>query len=167
MIVPIRVVAHGVGAPDDHAPSCAVEGYGRARAVVLEGAEEFALGAPVPSRIRLELPGDRDFFGGVGRVSHLDRINESTNSLSSAWEKEVGTKSAWVVSLACFLTPLGAALTYSIMLGDLLSSLACSAGLTGLAASRQASILGISASILYPLCNLKSLAALSVVSMVG
>ena len=37
----------------------------------------------------------------------------------------------------------------------------------GLAASRQASILGISASILYPLCNLKSLAALSVVSMVG
>jgi len=106
-------------------------------------------------------------FYMIGRVSHMDGDKETTNSLSTAWEQEVGKSSAWVVSLACFLTPLGAALTYSIMLGDLLSSLACSAGLKGLAASRHASILAVTASILYPLSNLKSLAALSVASIAG
>mmetsp|Transcript_18520 Transcript_18520/g.22130 ORF Transcript_18520/g.22130 Transcript_18520/m.22130 type:complete len:515 (-) Transcript_18520:757-2301(-) len=106
-------------------------------------------------------------FYMIGRLSHLDGDKETTNSLSAAWEQEVGENSAWVVSLSCFLVPLGAALTYSIMLGDMLSSLACSAGLKGFAASRQASILGITASVLFPLCNLKSLAALSVMSIAG
>lgn len=68
-------------------------------------------------------------FYMIGRLSHLDGDKEITNSLSAAWEQEVGENSAWVVSLSCFLVPLGAALTYSIMLGDMLSSLACSAGL--------------------------------------
>ena len=63
-------------------------------------------------------------FHMIGRFSHLDGPEKSTKSLSAAWEREVGEQSSWIVSLACFLTPLGATLTYSIILGDMLSSLA-------------------------------------------
>ena len=87
-------------------------------------------------------------------------------SLSSAWKQELGPSTAWVVSLACFLTPLGAALTYSIILGDMVSSLAASLGCS-LLAYRPWAILGVTSFTLYPLCHLQSLQALSPVSMVG
>ncbi len=115
----------------------------------------------------------------IGRFSHLQMLGSEseseseskkdteTKSLGGAWDDEVGTNSSWVVSLSTFLTPLGAALTYSIILGDMLSALAQSAGLTGLLARRQTSILGITAAVLYPLCNLSSLAALAPISIVG
>ncbi len=102
----------------------------------------------------------------IGRLSHLSASNKS-KSIGAAWEDEFGANSSWIVSLSCFLTPLGAALTYSIILGDMLSSIAQSAGLTGILARRQTSILGITAAVLYPLCNLSSLAALAPVSMIG
>lgn len=102
----------------------------------------------------------------IGRLSHLSGAKKS-KSIGAAWEDEFGANSSWIVSLSCFLTPLGAALTYSIILGDMLSSLAQSAGLTGILARRQASILGITAAVLYPLCNLSSLAALAPVSIIG
>jgi hypothetical protein len=138
-------------------------------------------------------------FHMIGRFSHLDGPEKSTKSLSAAWEKEVGEQSSWIVSLACFLTPLGATLTYSIILGDMLSALARFFGVKvrqmpglyvicvcmdqnfwvcvltfslywitkGLLATRHASILGITALALYPLVQLKSLAALAPVSMIG
>ncbi len=107
----------------------------------------------------------------IPRLSRMDTetsgVNKKTMSISQAWEKEVGKDSAWIISLCCFFTPLGTALTFSIVLGDMLSMLAKTVGLRGLLSSRQALLLGITSSILYPLCNLKSLAALSPVSMVG
>jgi len=106
-------------------------------------------------------------FHMIGRFSHMDGPEKSTKSLSAAWEKEVGEESSWIVSLACFLTPLGATLTYSIILGDMLSALAHFFGVKGLLATRHASILGITALALYPLVQLKSLAALAPVSMIG
>ncbi len=111
-------------------------------------------------------------FNMIPRLTRLDTdhspfTNSTIMSLSQAWEKEVGKGSAWIVSLCCFLTPLGTALTFSIVLGDMLSMLAKSAGISGVLASRQALLLGVTSSILYPLCSLKSLAALSPMSMVG
>ena len=105
-------------------------------------------------------------FFNIGRISNLQGSDKS-KSIGEAWEDEIGADSSWIVSLSCLLTPLGAALTYSIILGDMLSSLAQSAGLTGILARRQTSILGITAAVLYPLCNLSSLAALAPVSMIG
>ena len=102
----------------------------------------------------------------IGRLSNMQGSDE-TKSIGGAWEEVVGANSSWIVSLSCFLTPLGAALTYSIILGDMLSALAQSAGLSGLLIKRQTSILGITAAVLYPLCHLKSLAALAPVSIVG
>ena len=102
----------------------------------------------------------------IGRLSHLQGAKE-TKSIGAAWESEIGASSSWLVTLSCLLTPLGAALTYSIILGDMISALGKSAGLTGLLVKRQTAILGISGAVLYPLCNLKSLAALAPISIVG
>lgn len=102
----------------------------------------------------------------IGRISQLQGSKE-TKSIGAAWESEIGADSSWIVSLSTFLTPLGAALTYSIVLGDMLSTLAKSAGVTGLLARRQTAILGITSVVLYPLCNLSSLAALAPISIIG
>lgn len=110
-------------------------------------------------------------FYMIPRLTRMDddatKDTKRTMSLSQAWEKEVGKDSAWIVSLCCFLTPLGTALTYSIIVGDMLSMLAKSMGLTGKLVSRQSLLIATTLGIIYPLCNLKSLAALSPVSMVG
>jgi len=105
----------------------------------------------------------------IPRLTRLDSSNDQkkTMSISQAWEKEVGKNSAWIVSLCCFLTPFGTVLTFSIVLGDILATLAKSIGLSGIFFSRQALLVGITSLVLYPLCNLKSLAALSPVSMIG
>jgi amino acid permease len=111
-------------------------------------------------------------FHMIGRISLLLGEEPTTTivtevpSLSSAWKQEMGPSTAWIVSLACFLTPLGAALTYSIILGDMISSLASSLGNTFLA-HRHWSVLGVSSLALWPLCHLQSLQALSPISMVG
>lgn len=113
---------------------------------------------------------------GLGALSAysflmLGRINDASDKKSSTmgdmWKNEVGEGSSWLVTLSCFLTPLGAALAYSIMLGDMLSSLAQTVGLKGIMATRQAAILTVTALVLNPLCGLKSLAALAPVSMVA
>lgn len=105
-------------------------------------------------------------FFMIGRISNLQGSVQS-KSIGAAWEEEIGANSSWIVTLSCLLTPLGAALTYSIILGDMLSALAQTVGVTGILAKRQTAILGITSAVLYPLCNLSSLAALAPVSIVG
>uniref|UniRef100_A0A7S4JZY9 Amino acid transporter transmembrane domain-containing protein n=1 Tax=Odontella aurita TaxID=265563 RepID=A0A7S4JZY9_9STRA len=104
-------------------------------------------------------------FFMLGRIN--DASEKKSSSMGDMWKNEVGEGSSWVVTLSCFLTPLGAALAYSIMLGDMLSSLAETAGLKGILATRHTAILAITSLVLYPLCGLKSLAALAPVSMVA
>ena len=62
----------------------------------------------------------------------LGRLNAAgekvSTSLGNLWENEIGESSSWLVTLSCLLTPLGAALAFSIMLGDMLSSLAMTVG---------------------------------------
>ena len=65
-------------------------------------------------------------FYSIGRLCSL----EKTKSLTESWEKVVGKDSAWLITTACFVTPLGAALSFSISLGSFFSSLARTAGLT-------------------------------------
>ena len=93
------------------------------------------------------------------------QLSQHTNatSLSTIWESTV-SPSAWPVSLACFLTPLGAALSYSIILGDATTSLAAAAGFS---LARPYAILGLAGTALYRLCRLSDLSALAPVSIVG
>ncbi|GMH51447.1 hypothetical protein TrRE_jg2556, partial [Triparma retinervis] len=85
-------------------------------------------------------------------------------SISEAWGKSVGEDTTWAISLACFLTPLGAALSYSIILADVFMALSSTVGFN---LPRPASILGMSTLVLYPLCSLKSLASLAPFSILG
>ena len=87
-------------------------------------------------------------------------------TLGSAWEKAIGKDSAWVVPGALAALCLGVCAAYGIILGDTFSALAQTAGATGFAATRHASIL-LSAAALLPLCSLKSLAALAPSSIIG
>jgi len=102
-------------------------------------------------------------FYSIGRTCG----EENVASLGEAWKVTVSEQSSWLVDLACFVTPLGTAASFSIMLGDLFSSIFRTFGVSGLLASRHASILLVTFSALYPLCSLKSLAALTPASILG
>mmetsp|Transcript_948 Transcript_948/g.1694 ORF Transcript_948/g.1694 Transcript_948/m.1694 type:complete len:485 (+) Transcript_948:46-1500(+) len=106
-------------------------------------------------------------LGGLSAYSFntIGKLSQHTNatSLSTIWESTV-SPSAWPVSLACFLTPLGAALSYSIILGDATTSLAAAAGFS---LARPYAILGLAGTALYRLCRLSDLSALAPVSIVG
>ena len=65
-------------------------------------------------------------FAMLGRLNAAGKV--ASTSLGNLWENEIGESSSWLVTLSCFLTPLGAALAFSIMLGDMLSSLATTVG---------------------------------------
>lgn len=102
-------------------------------------------------------------FYSIGRLSK----QEDAASIGETWESTVSPSSSWVVDLSCFVTPIGAALSFSIILGDILSSVLKTLGLKGILASRHVSILCLTLSALYPLCSLASLAALAPMSIIG
>lgn len=98
-------------------------------------------------------------FNTIGKICKMS----GSKSISEAWEKTVSDNSL-PISLACFLTPLGAALSYSIILADTFSSLSTAVGSP---VSRSKSIIVLSATILYRLCRMKDLSSLAPVSIVG
>lgn len=91
----------------------------------------------------------------------------NVDSFDDAWGATVGEKSKWVLSSSIVTTTVLACLSYSMIIGDLVSALAVTAGATGLAAKRSTAILGVTAFVVGPLCFLKSLAALQYTSLLG
>ena len=78
------------------------------------------------------------------------------------------SNSSWVVSAANFVYCFGCCVTFALVIGDLVSSLVRAIGVTKpVLMARQTSIMTILWAIVYPLCNLQSLAALAPVSIVG
>eukprot|EP00804_Cyclotella_cryptica_P013607 CCRYP_012954-RA/>CCRYP_012954-RA protein AED:0.00 eAED:0.00 QI:578/0/0.5/1/0/0.5/2/337/400 len=109
-------------------------------------------------------------IGRIVQVANSESSGSSSEakvtSLGQLWDKEIGPSTSWLITLACFLVCYGTCLAYSIVLGDTFRSLAESAGLKMLA-SREANVAVISLFGVYPLCTLKSLAALKPVSIIG
>jgi len=109
-------------------------------------------------------------FHLLGRITAVvsDESNtDSVRSIGQLWDYEIGSSSSWLISLAVLLTCLGTSLSYSIILGDTFKSLAETAGLGGVWATRRFNVAAISLLGVYPLCCLKSLAALAPISMAG
>ena len=110
-------------------------------------------------------------FGVLGRVCGA----YDAETYRDAWAKSVGEKSAWVVTACCTLTPFLACLSYSIIMGDAFASLIAAAGpgpgvtsaLGALGGARHATISALAVGALWPLCSLKSLAALAPTSALG
>ena len=91
----------------------------------------------------------------------------NASSFQDAWAKSVDPNSAWTISAGitamCFL----ASIAYSIIIGDSFTSLAATFNLPAFFAKRTNIILAISTLVLYPLCSMKSLAALAPFSLLG
>ena len=103
-------------------------------------------------------------------VANSESDNDSDNQVTSIgqlWDTEVGESTSWLVSMAVMLTCFGTSLSYSIILGDTFKSLAKTAGLSGIIATRRFNVAAIALIGVYPLCCLKSLAALAPVSISG
>ena len=112
-------------------------------------------------------------FALLGRICH----DNGAKTIGEAWELEIGPSTTWIIDLSTFVFAVGCTLSFSIVLGDFLSSL-----VQGIASSmsstifttasslqllRQFCILAITATALYPLSLLDSLAKLAPVSVAG
>ena len=102
-------------------------------------------------------------FSVIGRACEQHGVS----TYQDAWAKSVDEKSAWVISASITTMCFFACLAYSIIIADSFTSLAATFQLPAMLASRTNVIIGLTAAILYPLCSLNSLAALSPFSLLG
>jgi amino acid permease len=99
-------------------------------------------------------------FGLIGRICQ----QTNTASYADAWDVTVGTSSSWLVAFSCFIDCFAGNLSYSMILADTIQNLAASAGF---AITRTSALLGVTATVLTPLCLLKNLSSLAPFSLVG
>ncbi len=99
----------------------------------------------------------------VGRSVEATR----SRSFKEAWSRTVGPGQAWVVDYAITALAFGICIVYACFVGDTFTSLLKGAGLPALISSREASILGVTLLVLFPLTLLRDLSALQYSSYVG
>lgn len=102
-------------------------------------------------------------FSVLGKVTKLN----NADSYEDAWARAVSPNSAWIVTAACTLTCLFSCLAYGLIIGDSFTPFAKELGLPALLASRQGVIIGLTLTVLTPLCLLKDLSALAFTSVLG
>lgn len=88
----------------------------------------------------------------------------NTESYRDAWGATVGKSTSWLPAVAVTFKTCCAILAYSMILGDTFVSLLSTAGIT---AGKTPVTLGLTSTILLPLCLLKNLSALAPFSLVG
>ena len=99
--------------------------------------------------------------------SLIARICKTTGatSYSDAWDITRGKQSSWIVALSSALDCLAGNLTYSMVLGDTIKDLFM--GLLNINISRSSAILGLTSTVLLPLCLVKNLSSLAPFSLLG
>lgn len=99
-------------------------------------------------------------FSLIGRVCAFT----GADSYSNAWEKSVGEKSAWIPALCCTCKTFIAVLAYSMVLAETFAGIF---NAMGLKVSRTQTLVGLTSTVLFPLCLLKNLASLAPFSLLG
>lgn len=99
-------------------------------------------------------------FSLLGRLCAIT----GATSYRGAWEKTVGESTAWIPGSSCVIKTFFAVLAYSLVLGDTFSALFKTVGLT---VSREVSLIGLTLTVLLPLCLLKDLSSLAPFSLAG
>ncbi|KAJ8598294.1 hypothetical protein CTAYLR_005999 [Chrysophaeum taylorii] len=99
------------------------------------------------------------------------------DSYREAWSKTMSERTAWIVTACCTITPLFACLAYAIIIGDSFAAISAASSkspppaLASLVAllggTRRFFISVFSVGVLWPLCSLRSLAALAPTSALG
>lgn len=102
-------------------------------------------------------------FSIIGRACEQHGVT----SFQDCWAKSVDEKSAWLISASITTMCFFASLAYSIIIADSFTALAESFNLPAILAARSNVIIMLTAAVLYPLCSLQSLAALSPFSLMG
>jgi hypothetical protein len=110
-------------------------------------------------------------IAGIGGLSGygfalIGRVCAYTNAKSyrDAWSKTVGKSTSWLPAVAVTFMTFCAILAYSMILGDTFVSLLATAGIT---AAKTPVLIGLTATVLLPLCLLKNLSSLAPFSLVG
>ena len=100
-------------------------------------------------------------FSLIGRVCAAT----GATSYSNAWEKSIGEATAWIPAGACTCKTFLAVLAYSMILAETFQGIFQSFGLA--AATRTKSLIGLTLTVLLPLCQMKNLASLAPFSLLG
>lgn len=102
-------------------------------------------------------------FSNIGRACEKHKVN----NFQDAWSASVGPKYAWMISVSITSMCFTASLAYSILIGDSFTALSQTFNLPAILQARNNVILLLTSTVLYPLCSMSSLAALSPFSLVG
>ena len=99
-------------------------------------------------------------FSLLGRVCDLT----GATTYREAWDLSVGKSTSWIPAACCTFKTGVANVAYSMILADTFKSLFFAAGFN---LSRTSTLLGITSTVLLPLCLLKDLASLAPFSLLG
>mmetsp|Transcript_10809 Transcript_10809/g.36378 ORF Transcript_10809/g.36378 Transcript_10809/m.36378 type:complete len:460 (-) Transcript_10809:1454-2833(-) len=105
-------------------------------------------------------------FAMIGKVCEMT----GAKSYTEGWAKTVGESTAWIPNLIVVFKTWSACLIYSMIIGDLFSDLAITAGVSqvaGVAVNRNSILLVAHLFGLLPLCLLRSFTFLSYASFLG
>lgn len=99
--------------------------------------------------------------------SMIGTICARTNAISyrQAWSRTVGEGTAWMPATACLMVTACSVLTYSMILADTVPSVV--RVLFGVTVSRTTALLGMTGTVLLPLCLMKQLSSLAPFSLLG
>lgn len=85
-------------------------------------------------------------------------------SYATIWENSIGEATAWIPAGACTCKTFLAVLAYSMILAETFQGIFQS---IGIAATRSQSLIGLTITVLLPLCLMKNLASLAPFSLLG
>jgi len=118
--------------------------------------------AMIPATILISVIGALSGYGFalIGRVCSYT----GSTSYREAWEKTIGKETSILPAFACTVMTCFATLAYSMILGDTFRSLFATVGIH---LTRSSTVLGVTGTIILPLCMLKNLASLAPFSLLG
>ena len=103
-------------------------------------------------------------FALIARICDMNQVN----TYKEVWDKRISPKTSWLVTNSCTFKTFFACLSYSIIIGDAVSSLLSNFPmLPPLITNRSSVIVWMTTFILYPLCSLKTLDRLVPFSIAG
>lgn len=99
-------------------------------------------------------------FSLIGRVCAMT----NASSYREAWEKSINKETSIIPAASCTFKTTCAILAYSMILGDTFRSIFSTFGLT---VTKAQTIIGMTSTILLPLCLMKNLSSLAPFSLLG
>jgi amino acid permease len=158
-------------APDTEGASIPNEIFNLVKSIV--GAGVFGLPAGIaafgnapsallPAAALMTFFGILSFYG----FSLIGRICSFTGAKNyrEAWSKSVSEQTSWLPALCCLLVTTCSVLAYSMILSDTIPKLLETVGIV---ITRTQALIGITATVLLPLCMLKEMKKLAPFSLVG